>query len=54
MDESTAALDEQTATEIETTLVHQPAITLLMVTHHLQQKIREQLTNVIEINAESN
>lgn len=50
MDESTSALDEQTAISIENMVVNLPNIMLIMVTHNLRKSIAQQLNSVVSIN----
>ncbi|KRL08637.1 hypothetical protein FD09_GL001549 [Schleiferilactobacillus perolens DSM 12744] len=49
MDEGTSALDKKSADAIESVLVANPNITLIMVTHHLRPEIRDQLNAVYTI-----
>lgn len=49
LDEGTSALDEQTAYEIEADLLKDASITLVTVTHHLNEKLRHKYDQIITI-----
>ncbi|WP_125767264.1 ATP-binding cassette domain-containing protein [Lapidilactobacillus wuchangensis] len=49
LDEVTAGLDEQSAQQIETRLLQDPDLTLIMITHHLTEATRRQLTGVLDL-----
>lgn len=49
LDEGTSNLDPETAAEIENLLVNDPHITLLMVTHHLTDQIKDQIDGMIQL-----
>lgn len=46
IDEGTSALDEKNAQEIETALINNPDLTVIMVNHHFSPAIREKLDAV--------
>lgn len=48
MDESTAALDAASAQAIEQMIVTDPALTVVMVTHHLRTEIAARMDQIIE------
>lgn len=48
-DESTSKLDKKTALSIENMLLENPDITLIMITHHLDEKIEQQLDGVLAL-----
>lgn len=49
LDEVTAGLDEQSAQQIETKLLQDPNLTLIMITHHLTEQTRQQLTGILDL-----
>lgn len=49
LDETTSSLDKKNALKIEKYLLGQPDLTVLMVTHHLNDKIRGLLTGILEV-----
>lgn len=49
MDEGTASLDKDQALKIEETLLNDPSLTVLMITHQLYPEITKQLTAVLEL-----
>ena len=49
MDEGTASLDKDQALKIEETLLADPKLTVLMITHQLYPEIEPQLTGVIRM-----
>ncbi|WP_208560245.1 ABC transporter ATP-binding protein [Marinilactibacillus kalidii] len=49
IDEGTSSLDEASALKIEQHLVNNPTLTVLMVTHHLREKIRDQLDGIVSL-----
>jgi ABC-type bacteriocin/lantibiotic exporters, contain an N-terminal double-glycine peptidase domain len=51
LDEVTAGLDEQSAQQIETKLLQDPNLTLIMITHHLTEQTQRQLTGVLNLSA---
>lgn len=46
LDEGTSALDEANALDIENNLLNTPNLGVIIVTHHLQESVREKLTAV--------
>ncbi|MCI1892411.1 MAG: ABC transporter ATP-binding protein/permease [Schleiferilactobacillus harbinensis] len=50
MDEGTASLDKDQALKIEETLLADPKLTVLMITHQLYPEIQKQLTAVVTVN----
>jgi ABC-type transport system involved in cytochrome bd biosynthesis fused ATPase/permease subunit len=50
MDEGTASLDKDQALKIEETLLTDPKLTVLMITHQLYPEIQKQLTAVVTMN----
>lgn len=49
VDEGTSSLDENSALKIEENLVADPALTVIMITHHLRDKIAERLDGVLAL-----
>ena len=49
LDEGTSALDEKNAIEIENTLLSEPDMGVILISHHLSQKSREKLDDVITV-----
>ena len=49
LDEGTSALNQESAFKIESTLLENPELTIIMITHHLQKEIEERLTAVYKI-----
>ncbi len=49
VDEGTSALDQASAIKIEDTLIQDPNLTLLMVTHHLRDQTASQLDQVFQL-----
>ncbi|EHN58543.1 ATP-binding cassette domain-containing protein [Oenococcus kitaharae] len=49
VDEGTSALDPASADQIENSLINDPTITLLMVTHHLKPEIADRMDQVFTI-----
>ncbi|WP_207710183.1 ATP-binding cassette domain-containing protein [Oenococcus sicerae] len=49
VDEGTSALDQASAIKIEDTLIQDPNLTLLMVTHHLRDQTAAQLDQVFQL-----
>ena len=47
IDEGTSSLDEKLATEVETLLLSKKDLTVVMVTHHLNDKIKEIVDEII-------
>lgn len=52
LDEVTAGLDEQSAQQIESRLLQDPDLTLVMITHHLTDQTRKQLTGVLDLSVD--
>lgn len=52
LDEGTSALDEENALDIETSLMDNRRLGVLIITHHLREEIREKLTAVYRLEAE--
>lgn len=50
VDEGTSSLDEASALKIEENLVNNPDLTVIMITHHLRECIKEKLTGVLDLN----
>lgn len=46
-DETTSNLDEKMALEIEKTLLTNPNLTVIMITHHLHSSVEEHLEDII-------
>ncbi|WP_301711176.1 ATP-binding cassette domain-containing protein [Oenococcus sicerae] len=49
VDEGPSALDQASAIKIEDTLIQDPNLTLLMVTHHLRDQTAAQLDQVFQL-----
>lgn len=49
IDEGTSSLDEKSALEIEERLLNNPELTVVMITHHLRDSIRERLDGVLSL-----
>lgn len=49
VDEGTSSLDEASALKIEESLVNNPKLTVIMITHHLRESIRNQLTGILTL-----
>lgn len=49
LDEGTSALDEENALDIEQNLMSRKELCVIVITHHLRDSIRKQLTRVYEI-----
>ncbi len=49
VDEGTSALDRKNADIVERSLLSNPALTLILVSHHLTQERKEQFTRVFEL-----
>ena len=49
LDEATSALDEKTAIRIENNILADNQLTLIMISHHIQEEIKQQLTECIEL-----
>ena len=49
VDEGTSSLDEASALKIEENLVNNPELTVIMITHHLRDSIKEKLTGVLAL-----
>lgn len=50
VDEGTSALDKKNADIVEQSLLNNPDLTLILVSHHLTQERKEQFTKVFELN----
>lgn len=53
LDEGTSALDEENAVDIEKSLVSQKDLGVIFITHHLRSGIRDKLTAIYHLKAES-
>ena len=51
LDEGTSSLDKHNAIEIESNLMSNQDITLIMVTHNIREGIRENLTGILDLNS---
>ena len=49
LDEGTSNLDNQTAKQIEQGLVNNDELTVIMITHHLSEELREKLDDVLDL-----
>ena len=49
LDEATSALDERTAVQIENNILADDKLTLIMISHHIQEEIKKQLTECVEL-----
>ena len=49
LDEATSAIDKATAMHIENNILSNPKVTVIMISHHIQEKIKQQLTECIEL-----
>ena len=49
LDEVTSALDEKTAIRIENNILADNQLTLIMISHHIQEEIKQQLTECVEL-----
>lgn len=49
LDEATSALDEKTAIRIENNILADNQLTLIMISHHIQEEIKQQLTECVEL-----
>lgn len=49
LDEGTSSMDEESAVKIEKSLLGNPKLTVIMITHHLRQSIQEQLDGVLSL-----
>ncbi|MGX7111508.1 ABC transporter ATP-binding protein [Gemella cuniculi] len=49
LDEATSALDEKTAIRIESNILADTKLTLIMISHHIQEEIKNQLTECVEL-----
>jgi ABC-type bacteriocin/lantibiotic exporter with double-glycine peptidase domain len=49
VDEGTSALDQKNADIVEQSLLDNPNLTLILVSHHLTQKRQAQFTKVYEL-----
>lgn len=49
LDEGTSALDEANAMDIESALLEEPGLGVILITHHLRDSIRQHLTGVYTI-----
>ena len=49
LDEATSALDEKTAIQIENNILADDKLTLIMISHHIQEEIKKQLTECVEL-----
>lgn len=50
LDEGTSSLDEMSALKIETSLVNNPDLTVIMITHHLKPATEKQLDGILALN----
>lgn len=51
LDEGTSSLDQKSALEIEKNLMSQQDLTVIMITHHLREEIKEKLDDVLTLSA---
>ena len=51
MDEGTSALDQKNADIVEKSLLSNPDLTLILVSHHLAPERKEQFTQVFDLPA---
>lgn len=49
LDESTSNLDKTTASNIENFILDIPNVTVIMITHHLSEKIKDRLDGILEL-----
>lgn len=49
LDEGTSNLDNHTAKQIEQGLVNNDELTVIMITHHLSEELREKLDDVLDL-----
>lgn len=49
LDEGTSNLDERSALKIEESLVNNPDLTVVMITHRLRDAIKERLDGILEL-----
>lgn len=49
VDEGTSSLDEASALKIEESLVNNPKLTVIMITHQLRESIKDQLTGILTL-----
>lgn len=49
VDEGTSSLDEESALKIEDSLMNNPELTVIMITHHLKEPIKEQLDGILQL-----
>jgi len=49
IDEGTSSLDEESALKIEESLVNNPKLTVIMITHHLRDSIRKRLDGILAL-----
>lgn len=50
IDEGTSSLDEASAVKIEKSLINNPKLTVIMITHHLREEIKERLDGTLLLN----
>lgn len=51
LDEGTSSLDQKNALEIEKNLLEQNDLTVIMITHHLREEIREYIDDVLSLSS---
>jgi ABC-type multidrug transport system, ATPase and permease components len=49
VDEGTSSLDEASALKIEDSLMNNPELTVIMITHHLKEPIKERLDGILQL-----
>ncbi|AGY82939.1 ATP-binding cassette domain-containing protein [Carnobacterium inhibens] len=49
LDEVTSGLDKQSSQEIETILLSNPSVTVVMITHHLSDETKNKLDGILEV-----
>lgn len=49
LDEGTSSLDEESALKIEESLMSNPELTVIMITHHLKEPIKERLDGILQL-----
>ncbi|GAA4067934.1 ABC transporter ATP-binding protein [Amphibacillus indicireducens] len=52
LDEGTSSLDQKSALEIEESLMSQKDLTVIMITHHLREEIKEKLDDVLRLSSQ--
>lgn len=49
IDEGTSSLDEASALKIEDSLMNNPNLTVIMITHNLREPIKERLDGILQL-----